>query len=367
MGVVYVLNTSNPEDGGDDATVEQIRKRAKWDNDDYLYRGLILNGMSDSFLIFTRILNLPKNYGIPWRTNIWLRMHQVSCIIDKLPSSWKDFKHKKQELTLVELGIHLCIEESPRAQDNDKPKGNNVVGLQHKYHADGSLSRYKACLVANGRSQQIGADCGDAFSRVVKPATIRTILSLALSRGWPVHQLDVKNAFLNAVIIWFETSTIIALGACQFHQLGPLRMLFLKRDISKRYTYVPLSKNYVMELSEQAHMVNCNPTRTPVDTESNLGPYGDPPHLAALKRVLCYVRGTLDFGLHLYASPIGYHVAYYDADRAGSPSTRRSTSGYCVFLGDNLLSWSSKRQHTISRSSYEAEYQDVANAVAEIV
>ncbi|GKB74166.1 hypothetical protein Tco_0935578, partial [Tanacetum coccineum] len=63
-------------DGGDDATVEQIRKRAKWDNDDYLYRGLILNGMSDSFLIFTRILNLPKNYGIPWRTNIWLRMHQ---------------------------------------------------------------------------------------------------------------------------------------------------------------------------------------------------------------------------------------------------------------------------------------------------
>ncbi|GKE32945.1 ribonuclease H-like domain-containing protein, partial [Tanacetum coccineum] len=54
-----------------------------------------------------------------------------------------------------------------------------------------------------------------------------------------------------------------------------------------------------------------------------------------------------------------------DADWVGCPTTRRSTSGYCVFLGNNLLSWSSKRQVTLSRSSAEAEYQGVANAVAE--
>ncbi|GJX56086.1 hypothetical protein Tco_0285983, partial [Tanacetum coccineum] len=48
MSVVYVLTTPMHEDGGDDATVEQIKKRDKWDNDDYVYRGLILNGMSDS-------------------------------------------------------------------------------------------------------------------------------------------------------------------------------------------------------------------------------------------------------------------------------------------------------------------------------
>ncbi|GKB22788.1 zinc finger, CCHC-type containing protein [Tanacetum coccineum] len=57
---------------------------------------------------------------------------QVSCIIDKLPPSWKDFKHTlkhlKEELTLVELGSHLRIEESLRVQDSDKPKGNNVAG-----------------------------------------------------------------------------------------------------------------------------------------------------------------------------------------------------------------------------------------------
>ncbi|GJR65524.1 hypothetical protein Tco_0011589 [Tanacetum coccineum] len=58
---------------------------------------------------------------------------QVSCIIDKLPPSWKDFKHtlkhKKKELTLVKLGSHMRIEKSLRVQDSDKPKGNNVAGL----------------------------------------------------------------------------------------------------------------------------------------------------------------------------------------------------------------------------------------------
>ncbi|GJZ15081.1 hypothetical protein Tco_0550758 [Tanacetum coccineum] len=57
---------------------------------------------------------------------------KVSCIIDKLPPSWKDFKHTlkhlKEELTLIELGSHLRIEESLRAHDNDKSKGNNVAG-----------------------------------------------------------------------------------------------------------------------------------------------------------------------------------------------------------------------------------------------
>ncbi|GJZ19352.1 ribonuclease H-like domain-containing protein [Tanacetum coccineum] len=62
------------------------------------------------------------------------------------------------------------------------------------------------------------------------------------------------------------------------------------------------------------------------------------PHLAALKRVLRYVRGTLDFGLQLYASVTGFLVVYTDVDWVGCPTTRRSTSGYCVFLGDNLLS-----------------------------
>nr|GEY08911.1 ribonuclease H-like domain-containing protein [Tanacetum cinerariifolium] len=87
--------------------------------------------------------------------------------------------------------------------------------FKHKFHANGTLSRYKARLVANGSSQQQGIDVDETFSPVVKPATIRTVLSLAVSRKWPIHQLDVKNAFLNAFSIWTETSTLcLVLAFC---------------------------------------------------------------------------------------------------------------------------------------------------------
>jgi hypothetical protein len=62
------------------------------------------------------------------------------------------------------------------------------------------------------------------------------------------------------------------------------------------------------------------------------------PHLAALKRILRYVRGTLDLGLHLRASSQSELVVYSDADWAGCPDTRKSISGYAVFFGDNLVS-----------------------------
>ncbi|XP_024634590.1 uncharacterized mitochondrial protein AtMg00810-like [Medicago truncatula] len=61
-------------------------------------------------------------------------------------------------------------------------------------------------------------------------------------------------------------------------------------------------------------------------------------HMLALKRIMCYVLGTLHYGLHLYPSPIEKLISYTDADWGGCPDTRCSTSGYCVFLGDNLIS-----------------------------
>ena len=89
-------------------------------------------------------------------------------------------------------------------------------------------------------------------------------------------------------------------------------------------------------------------------------------HLAALKRLLCYVRGTVDYGLVLHRSPSAELVVYTDADWAGCPDTRRSTSSYVVFLGGNHVSWSSKRQPVVSRSSVEAEYHAVANGMEEV-
>lgn len=89
------------------------------------------------------------------------------------------------------------------------------------------------------------------------------------------------------------------------------------------------------------------------------------PHLSALKRILRYVQGTLHYGLQLFASSTSSLVAYSDVDWVGCLTIRRSNSGYYVFLGNNLLSWSSKRQPTLSHSSVEAEYRGIANAVAE--
>ena len=89
------------------------------------------------------------------------------------------------------------------------------------------------------------------------------------------------------------------------------------------------------------------------------------PYLTTLKRILRYLRGTVDFGLLHRWSASTEHVVYSDADLAGCPDTRRSTPGYAVFLGGNLVSWSSKRQSVVSRSSAEAEYHAVANGVAE--
>jgi hypothetical protein len=88
-------------------------------------------------------------------------------------------------------------------------------------------------------------------------------------------------------------------------------------------------------------------------------------HLTTLKRLLRYVRGTVDFGLVLHRSPSAELVVYTYVDWAGFPDTHRSTSGYVVFLGGNLISWSSKRQPVVSRLSTEAEYRAVANGVAE--
>ncbi|GJX64465.1 ribonuclease H-like domain-containing protein [Tanacetum coccineum] len=164
-------------------------------------------------------------------------------------------------------------------------------------------------------------------------------------------------------------------------------------------------KKYDVEILKRACMINCNPSRTPIDTESKLGSDGDvvsdptlyrslagslqyltftrpdisyavqqvclymhdprEPHFFTLKRILRYIQGTLDYGLQLFSSSATDFVEYSDADWAGCPTTRRSTSGYYVFLGNNLLSWSSKRQPTLSRFSAEAEYRGVANAVAE--
>jgi hypothetical protein len=83
-------------------------------------------------------------------------------------------------------------------------RGQNVIDCKWvykiKYKADGTVDRYKARLVAKGFKQWYGIDYEDTFSPIVKSATIPVVPSLAVSRGWTLRQLDVKNAFLHGVL-----------------------------------------------------------------------------------------------------------------------------------------------------------------------
>ena len=88
-------------------------------------------------------------------------------------------------------------------------------------------------------------------------------------------------------------------------------------------------------------------------------------HLEAAKRVLHYVRGTLDYGIHFSHGPLT-PIAFTDADWAGDPTDCRSSTSYLVFLGPSPISWSSKKQSIVSRSLTEVEYRALATIVAEL-
>nr|GEW66873.1 ribonuclease H-like domain-containing protein [Tanacetum cinerariifolium] len=255
----------------------------------------------------------------------------------------------------------------------------------------------RARFVATGSTQVEVVDVDEMFSLVVKPGTIRTVLSLAISRHWPVYQLDVKNAFFHgdlAETVYMHQppsfrdpehpNYIIASLHREFSMtdLGALNY-FLGISVTRDSSGMFLSqRKYAMEILERAHMVGCNPSRTPVDTESKLGDGGTPvidptlyQSLAGSFQYLTFTRPdityavqqTLDYGLQLFSLTTNSLISYSVVDWAGCPTTLWSTSGYCVFLGNNLLSWSSKRQPTLSRSRAEAEYRGIANAVVRVL
>nr|GEU38007.1 hypothetical protein [Tanacetum cinerariifolium] len=230
---------------------------------------------------------------------------------------------------------------------------------------DVTLSRYKARLVTNGHTQLEGVDVDETFSMVVKlvfqnhvhPDYVCLLegslygLKLA-SRAWfqrfasnitrvGSHQSRC-DSFVYIYIL--ETNTAHLLLYVDDIVLTASSETLLQQFISSLH-----QRKYVVEILKRAHMANCNPSRTPVDIESKLGDdvqqvclhMHDPrePYFSSLKRILRYVQALLDHGLQLFPSSTTFLVAYSDADWSGCPTTRRSTS--------------------------EAEYRGVPNAVTE--
>ena len=87
-------------------------------------------------------------------------------------------------------------------------------------------------------------------------------------------------------------------------------------------------------------------------------------HFEAVCRILRYLKGAPGRGLLYQSSSTLSITGFSDADWAGSRSDRRSTSGYCTFVGGNLVTWRSKKQSVVARSSAEAEYRAMAHTVS---
>ncbi|RVW57733.1 Retrovirus-related Pol polyprotein from transposon RE1 [Vitis vinifera] len=148
----------------------------------------------------------------------------------------------------------------------------------------------------------------------------------------------------------------------QTKDLGKLKY-FLGIEIAQSSSGVVLSqRKYALDILEETGMLDYKPVDTPMDPNVKLvpgqgEPLGDPGRYRRLvgQGVLYENRGHTQV------------VGYTDADWAGSPTDRRSTLGYCVFIGGNLISWKSKKQDVVARSSAEAEYRAMALATCELI
>ncbi|GJS30257.1 ribonuclease H-like domain-containing protein [Tanacetum coccineum] len=231
--------------------------------------------------------------------------------------------------TLIKNGTWVLV---PR------PPSVNIVRclwlFRHKFHADGSFSRYKARLVANGSSQLLGIDCEETFSPVVKPKSHYFVVTQ--------HIL----IYVNDIVLTSSSTTLLQNIIFSLHREFDMTDLsafnyFLRIFVTRDTTGVFLSqKRYVMELLERAHISTAILLGTPCwgTTESMLKkPEGS--HISEFY----FVSYCLDRWLQLYASTRYSLVAYSDTDWVGA--TSKSTSGYCVFMGNN------KRQPTLSRPS----------------
>ncbi|KAJ9562324.1 hypothetical protein OSB04_007484 [Centaurea solstitialis] len=246
-----------------------------------------------------------------------------------------------------------------------KPFLKTIIGtkwiFRNKMDELGTVVRNKARLVAQGYRQEEGIDYDETFAPVARLEAIRIFLAHAAFLNVKVYQIDVKSAFLNGKLS---------------------EEVYVKQPPGFEDPHHP---DYVYKLDKALYGLNfdsCSPMKTPMalplkldfDPNGNSvniteyrGMIGSLLYLAASRPDIMFSTCTPDLGLW-YPKDSGFDlIGYSDSDFAGSKLDRKSTTGSCQLLGGKLVSWSSKKQHSVSTSTAEAEYVAAGSCCAQIL
>ncbi|KAF5469242.1 hypothetical protein F2P56_013330 [Juglans regia] len=258
--------------------------------------------------------------------------------------------------------------------------------------SEGSLDRYKARLVALGNNQEYGVNYEETFAPMAKMTNSKYDTSLFLRKS--DMGIVVLLVYVDDIVITSSDSALLVQLKTHLSESFHMKDLGLSRIfLDLRYIVVPLEAPSVdtpMELNVKIRkeegdlltdpslyrklvgsLVYLTITRPDISfAVQQVSQFLQTPrhlHLVAVRRIIRYVQGTSARGLFFPAGNSPHLAAYSDVDWAGCVDTRRSIIGWCVFLGDALISWKSKKQDRVSKSSTESEYRAMSLACSEII
>nr|CAN71693.1 hypothetical protein VITISV_012128 [Vitis vinifera] len=262
-----------------------------------------------------------------------------------------------------------------------------------KYKADGSLERHKARLVAKGYTQTYGVDFQETFAPVAKMNTIRIPLSLAAHYNWQLLQYDVKNAFLHGdldeeiymnIPPGFERNT--GNKVCKlkkaFYGLKQSPRAWLGRfaKVTKESGYKQSLGDHTLFIKHSVAggvivllvyvddiIVIGNDKREKHEVKQRLATKFEIKELGKLKYFLSIEMAYSTQGIFISQQKYVTDLLAETGKIGCSLVDRRSTSGYCTFLGGNLVTWRSKKQNVVARSSAESDFRVIAQGLCELL
>nr|GEY21777.1 retrovirus-related Pol polyprotein from transposon TNT 1-94 [Tanacetum cinerariifolium] len=228
------------------------------------------------------------------------------------------------------------------------------------------ILKNKAQLMACGYRQEEGIDIEESFAPVARLEAIRIFLAYAAHMIMVVYQMDVKTAFLNGNLREESKYALESLKKYSFESCDLVDTPMLeksKMDEDKEGKAVDPSHYHGM-IDTLLYLIANRPDlqfAIWMCARYKARPTGN--HLHAVQRIFQYLRGTVNQGLWYSKDSSNALTAFTDADHAGCQDTCRSTSGSLQFLGDRVISWSSKRQKSVVISSTKAEYIALSTVV----